>query len=129
MATIDISRAFEYRATCPTCGLVRSLPLNWQQLMHQAWLDEHGPAAEPWDGVFRCRNGHPQTPMDVVEVRNYEAPQPDGSYVVHLVEADDHPHRLCTGQPWAGLPPNLPAGTKLRFCAYCQRFAFAHAGR
>jgi hypothetical protein len=114
--TIDITRPYEILAICPECGNQRNLPEDWQQIM--------APTAPPdWDGRIRCQNGHWPKAMAMFPVRNVDGPQPDGTYLNHLVMDEDHRRAACTGKPWAGLPNNLPPGTRIRFCDACNHTA------
>jgi hypothetical protein len=112
---VDITRPFEVLATCPTCRMVRTLPEDWQQIMART-------APDGWDGSIQCCNGHPVQEMILTPVRNprYEA---DGSILSHLVMDEDHRRALCTGELWAGVPDDAPAGTLVRLCQACQRIA------
>jgi len=47
--------ARELLARCPQCGMERSLPENWQDILRESMPPAEAAA---WDGVLRCRNGH-----------------------------------------------------------------------
>lgn len=110
---IDVTRPYAVLAICHDCGMRRELPEDWRTILE--------PTMPPgWDGQLRCRNGHTPRMMVLIPVRNPRT-EVDSSVVVHLVMDDDRRRAVCTGQLWAGVPDNLPAGTVLRLCVACIR--------
>ncbi len=61
---IDIRRAREIVATCPSCGMERRLPEEWQEILRASIEDPR--EAREWDGQLRCRRNHPAAVMAVV---------------------------------------------------------------
>jgi hypothetical protein len=68
---IDVTREDGVTLTCARCGVQRSLPRNWRQLMQE------DPLTPPdWDGVLRCQASHLPEPMHGFEGVENE----DGQY-------------------------------------------------
>lgn len=51
-----------WTATCPQCGMTRSLPDEWQDLLRASMPKDE---ADTWDGVLRCQNDHEPVGMDI----------------------------------------------------------------
>lgn len=51
-----------WTATCPRCGMTRSLPDDWQQLLRDSLPKEDN---EAWDGQMRCQNDHEPVVMTI----------------------------------------------------------------
>jgi hypothetical protein len=112
---IDISRPREVVATCPTCGMVRRLPLDWQRILERT-------AQPDWDGQLRCRNTPAcGEPLDLREQWNckYEL---DGSVIVHFA-TEDGTHAACDRSELWNVGAARP-GTLMRQCQACFWLAF-----
>jgi hypothetical protein len=121
MSGLDIARPRDIEATCPVCGLVLHLPLDWQVIALRAmdW-----PQASTWDGQLRCRNtldcGTPDpsgTVMILAERWNCRY-EDDGTVLVHLADDDNPRFAACDGSELWNTSAARP-GTLARQCQAC----------